>query len=71
MSDDLRAFVDALTSDLRDEAALTDAATARIRADIVRLGDISIQSPNTEKKEPDHADVQSECLGTREIRRCV
>ena len=58
MSDDLRAFVDALTSDLRDEAALTDAAIARIRADIVRLGDIAIQSPNT--KETDYVDVQPE-----------
>lgn len=47
MTDALRQFVDALTRDLRDETALTDAACARIRADIARLGDVAIQSVNT------------------------
>lgn len=41
MTDALRQFVDSLTADLRDEAALTDAVSARIRADIARLGDLA------------------------------
>jgi len=59
MTDALRQFVDSLTADLRDEAALTDAVSARIRADIARLGDLAIQSAHTEK-EADHVVIQSE-----------